>query len=88
MIEQTTVTLAATTITKILVDLVRTMYPDKPPSWISPLLALLFGLVSAFLVTLATNDLTTIQQSAQTIISGIFAAGGAIGVTELQKRSQ
>jgi hypothetical protein len=77
--------LAAATICKVLVDLVR--QTTKCPTWILPILAILFGISSSLLMSAATISDITIAVVAQACIAGILAAGSAMGVTELQKRA-
>jgi hypothetical protein len=77
---------AATLFIKIIVDAIRIAFPERP-NWISPVLAISLGpLVVAGLI-IANGDALTSQMIAQAFLSGILAGGGAIGVTELQKRS-
>ena len=78
--------LAAATICKVLVDLVR--QSTKIEGWKAPLLALVFGITSSLLLVLAQEDLLNAKIISQSIIAGILAAGSAVGVTELQKRVQ
>lgn len=77
--------LAAATICKVLVDLVR--QTTKCPTWILPVLAILFGIGASLLMALATTSIISTAVVAQAIIAGILAAGSAMGVTELQKRA-
>lgn len=77
--------LAAATICKILVDLVR--QTTKCETWLLPILAILFGIVASILISLSINPLITVSIISQSIIAGILAAGSAMGVTELQKRA-
>lgn len=77
--------LAAATICKILVDLVR--QTTKCESWMLPILAIVFGISASILISLSMNPLFTVPIIAQSIIAGILAAGSAMGVTELQKRA-
>jgi hypothetical protein len=81
-----TTALATATIAKILVDLVRAT--QRMPAWASPLLALGFSIIAAFLLQLAGGGDVTLQTVASDIIAGILAAGTAVGTTELQKRGQ
>jgi uncharacterized membrane protein YjjP (DUF1212 family) len=80
-----TIALAAATIAKILVDLVRGT--QKLPPWASPLLALAFSILAAFLLQLAGGGALTVQAAAINTLAGILAAGTAVGATELQKRT-
>jgi len=77
--------LASATLTKILVDLVR--QTSKFEGYIFPLLAVLFGISTSILMTLSAGIVLDVQILSKSIVSGILAAGGAIGVTELQKRA-
>lgn len=78
--------LAATTIAKVLTDMLRKALPQMA-SWISPVAALAFAISSSFLLLEATGLEITRQLGAQAILAGVLAAGGAVGVTELQKHS-
>ena len=78
------VALAATTIAKVIVDIARQVAPL--PGWSLPILALLFGIAAAFLLLIASGTAITAPMAAQATLAGILAAGGAVGVTELQKR--
>jgi hypothetical protein len=81
-----TAALAAATIAKILVDLVR--MSNRLPGWLSPLLAVLFGIAAALLLQVAAGATLTPQLAAQATLAGILAASTAVGATELQKREQ
>lgn len=81
-----TAALAAATIAKILVDLVR--MTNRLPAWAAPLLALLFGVTSAFLFVLAGGTVLDTRTAAEAVIAGIIAASTAIGSTELQRREK
>lgn len=81
-----TIALAAATIAKVLVDLVRAT--QRIPAWASPLLALVFGVLAAFLLQLAGGTALTVQTAAGSAIAGVLAAGAAVGTTELQKRGK
>jgi hypothetical protein len=81
-----TIALAAATIAKILVDMVRAT--QRLPAWASPLLALGFGILAAFLLQLAAGTELTVQSVAISTIAGVLAGGAAVGTTELQKRGQ
>lgn len=82
----TTKTLAIVTIVKILVDMVKISNPNIP-TYVPPLVATVFGIITAILVDMASGVPITGQSIATSILAGILAAGGAIGVTELQKRA-
>jgi hypothetical protein len=77
--------LASATLTKILVDLVR--QTAKFESWIFPILAVIFGVVTSILMTLSSGITLDLAITSKSIIAGILSAGSAIGVTELQKRA-
>lgn len=76
--------LSATTLTKIVVDLLR--MTRRFPRWVSPFLALSAGIVITLLLLAANGTPLTVAVVAQGILAGVMAAGSAIGVTELQKR--
>jgi membrane-associated protease RseP (regulator of RpoE activity) len=78
-----TISLAATVIAKVLVDLVRAI--QNLPSWLSPILAVLFGIAAAFLLQVAAGTVLTLQMAAVSTLAGIIAGGAAVGTTELQK---
>lgn len=82
----TTKTLAIVTIVKILVDMVKIAMPDTP-TYIPPLTATVFGIIAAILVDMSSGVVINGQSIATSVLAGILAAGGAIGVTELQKRA-
>ena len=82
----TTKTLAIVTIVKILVDMVKMAVPNMP-TYVPPLAATIFGILAAILVDMASGTVLNGQSIATSILAGILAAGGAIGVTELQKRA-
>lgn len=76
----------ATTLVKMLVDLVKLCWAGHPPDWVPPLTALGAGIgVLALLAVALDQDLTQSRIVAQTILAGLMAAVGAIGVTELHK---
>lgn len=79
--------MAVTTISKILVDMTKLGFPTMP-SWVPPLAALIYSIVVAQLMLVATGVDLSRANIAQSILAGILAAGTAIGVTELQKRVQ
>ncbi len=81
-----TAALAAATIAKILVDLLR--MTNKLPAWSSPLLAVAFGIAAAVLLQVAAGVAITPANTAQAVLAGIVAASTAIGSTELQKREK
>lgn len=77
--------LAAATICKVIVDMLRQARPL--PGWSAPLLALLVGILAAGLLAIATDQPMDAPAVARVILAGILAAGSAVGVTELQKRT-
>lgn len=79
--------IAITTIAKILVDMTKLGFPTMP-TWVPPVCALVYSITVAQLFVIATGVDVSRQDVAQSILSGILAAGAAIGVTELQKRVQ
>lgn len=79
--------LAAATVAKAGVDLVRMGVPNLA-SWASPLLAVLLGISSVVLLMLAAGLALTAQLGATAVLAGILAAGSAVGVTELGKRTR
>lgn len=81
-----TTALAAATIAKVLVDLLRAT--QRLPSWASPVLALVGGELAAFLLLLAGGGILTPATAAQTMLAGILAASTAVGATELQRREK
>jgi hypothetical protein len=79
--------LAAASIAKILVDVVRMAFPDNRPNWVSPVLAVAFGILAAFLMLMSNGEMITQQTIAQTMIAGILAGGSAVGITELGRKA-
>ena len=71
-----TLALAAATIVKVLVDLVKMAV--SVPQWVPPSLALLL---------VANGKTIDVQLGSLAVLAGILAAGSAVGVTELQKRA-
>lgn len=78
--------LAATTIVKALVDMSRLAF-NAPPRWLSPLFALVVGILVSFLLRLANGEVITSAIAAQCVLAGLLAAASAVGVTELQKKA-
>ena len=79
--------LAAASIAKILVDVVRMAFPDNRPNWVSTVLAVAFGILAAFLMLMSNGEMITQQTIAQTMIAGILAGGSAVGITELGRKA-
>ena len=79
----------AMTIVKMLVDLIKLAWGGEeghPPTWLPPIAALVIGILVMVLLAQTTGqDLTGSQALAQTILSGLMAGAGSIGVTELHK---
>ena len=79
----------ATTLVKMLVDLVKLCWGGdggRPPTWVPPLASLLCGIVVLMLLSVALDqDLTQTRVLASTVLAGLMAAVGAIGVTELHR---
>jgi TRAP-type C4-dicarboxylate transport system permease small subunit len=78
--------LAATTIAKVLVDVVKNAFPNRP-TWVSPVLAIVFGILAAFTIMLTGETELTRAVIAQSLLAGILAGGSAVGVTELQRNA-
>ena len=81
--------MTAAMIAKIIIDLFKyynAKNGNKTPGWAWPIASVIVGCAATFLLFVANGGILNIQSSAQQIILGIFAAGQAIGVTELQKR--
>ena len=85
---------AATAYAKLIVDVVR--LADTPPRWASPVLAILAGILVVMLLQVADGVALVPQQIARAILAGLLArailagllaGGGAVGVTELQRRA-
>lgn len=77
--------LAATTVAKTLVDLLR-MATDTP-RWVPPLAALFCGIISVLLLEIASKVALSADVLATVILAGIVSGGLSVGVTELQKRA-
>ena len=79
----------ATTIVKMLIDVLKLCWggdAGKPPTWVPPIASLGCGVAIMALLALAIDqDLTQPRTIAATVLSGLMAAVGAIGVTELHK---
>lgn len=78
--------LAATTIVKVLIDILKMAW--DAPRWASPVLAVVLGPAAVILLMLASDQQLTSQLLAQAVLSGWLAAGGAVGVTELARREK
>lgn len=80
--------LAAATVVKIVVDLVKLALSGESPQWVPPLLALVLGPIVVVLLLLAAGQPLTTQTLAQAVLAGILSAGVAVGVTDIGKRAQ
>lgn len=82
----------ATTLVKMLVDLIKMCWGGehgRPPTWVPPLAALASGIAVLMLLALALDqDLTQSRVLASTVLAGLMAAVGAIGVTELHRMAR
>lgn len=76
--------LIATPIAKGLTDLVRLAFPTRP-AFVSPLLALLFGVIITLLLLIAGDSPATPALLAQGVLAGIQAGLNAVGITALQR---
>lgn len=89
-IDIVTQSMASSMIVKVIIDIFKFYHNENQnyiPKYIYPIMAIAFGIVSSSLLSLANGTPFSWQNVAQNIISGILAAGQAIGVTELQKRA-
>lgn len=77
---------AATTLVKVIVDMLRLAFPNRP-SWVSPVLAVVLGPPVTLLLMIANGNAVTEVLVAQAAVAGILAGGAAIGVTEAQRRA-
>lgn len=77
---------AAAGFAKILVDLVK-MSPIPSPSIVLPIFAFIFSEASAFLLFMANGGTFTSQNVALTVLIGIAATAGAIGITAAQNQA-
>lgn len=78
---------AVTMFVKVLVDAMK-ISPIPSPAAIIPLVALFLSLSLSFLYQVADGVVLTRQIAAQAVFVAIMAFGGAVGVTELQKRAR
>lgn len=78
--------LAAASIAKILVDILRMAFPNRP-DWVSPLLAVLFGIGASVLLLLTQDVELTRAALAQAVLAGVLAGGSAVGITQLQRQT-
>lgn len=77
---------AAAMFAKVLVDVIKTS-PLPSPAAVLPVLALTFGVGTAFLLFVAGGGALDHQSEAQIALVGILAGGSAIGVTALQNKA-
>lgn len=77
--------LAAATVVKVLVDLVKMAV--KPPAWVVAGLALGAGVGAVLLFMVAGGVALSPQLAATAVLAGILAAGSAVLSTDLQKRA-
>lgn len=77
--------MAATTFAKVLVDITKRIIGTE--ARFLPLLAIVYGIMTAILLALASEAVINSKNAAIMILVGILAGGGAVGVTELQKTS-
>lgn len=85
-----TTSMASSMIVKVIIDIFKFYHKENDnyvPRYTYPIFAIVFGIVSSTLISLANGVGFSGQNVAQNIIAGILAAGQAIGVTELQKRA-
>lgn len=77
---------AVTMFVKVLVDAFKIASTDAPPVRILTA-AFILAFVLSFLYHVASGIVMTRQIAAQTVFVAILAFGGAVGVTELQKKA-
>lgn len=77
--------LAAATVVKVLVDLLKMAI--QPPSWATAALAIGGGIGAVVLFMVAGDVALTVQAMATAVLAGILAAGSAVLGTELQRRA-
>lgn len=78
---------AATMFAKVLTDIVKTT-PLQTVGWVPVALAVLFGQLAAFLLAMYGGVALNTQAASGCVLVGVLAAGGAVGVTELQKTAE
>jgi hypothetical protein len=77
----------ATVFVKLIIDVVRIGSPMQLPTWVSPVLALVFGQVFVFLITVSGGEVIQASVISDMILAGVLAAGSAVGVTDLGRRA-
>jgi hypothetical protein len=77
---------SASIFVKILVDVIKNGFPNRP-TWLAPTIAIVGGIGICLLILLTTGETLTSQSFASATLAGIFAGGGAIGATELQRKA-
>ena len=83
------IAIGAGTFVKVLVDMTRIMAQSvKCIKWLSPVLALSYGIVVVFMLFLASGTVFSWQRVGTASLAGILAGGSAMGITELQKKAQ
>lgn len=78
-------TAGITTLTKVLVDLLKAYAPNDLQPWILPMCALALGLAFAFLLAAAADPVWRLPLVATTTIRGVMGGCGAVAATELHK---
>lgn len=73
---------ALTSLVKLGVDFIKKMAPNDLQPWVLPMAALLLGILFALLLAMEGGVVLTGASIAKLIIQGVFAAGGAVGLTE------
>jgi hypothetical protein len=81
------VAVVATVFVKVLIDVIRMAFPMQMPTWGSPVLALVFGQVFVFLITVSGGEVIQPSVVSDIILAGVLAAGSAVGVTDLSRRA-
>jgi uncharacterized membrane protein len=77
---------SAALITGYLVELVKLAVPDVPP-WLVVLVSLTAGILSAFLIAIASDAPLDTAGIATRIVEGIAAAAAAAGLTRTMQRA-
>lgn len=79
--------LVATVFVKVVIDVIRLGFPMQLPTWASPVMALVFGQVFVFLITVSGGEVIQASVVSDIILAGVLAAGSAVGVTDLARRA-
>lgn len=77
----------ATMFVKVVIDVIRLGFPMQLPAWASPVMALVFGQVFVFLITVSGGEVIQPSVVSDMILAGVLAAGSAVGVTDLARRA-